>query len=77
MFQINEEVDKCRANFEALNSQLLEQLPKLLYVAGSIFSDSVNEFVLLRKLFVGRVTKELLSLMDVSFFTFEETLSFM
>ena len=37
-------------------------------VATSIFTDSVAEFVLLRKIFVGKVTKELLSLMDVSLY---------
>jgi hypothetical protein len=70
-FQVTDDVEKCRSTFEALNSQLLEELPKLLEIATSIFTDSVGEFVLLRKVFVGKVTKELLSLMDVSQFVFK------
>ena len=66
--QLTDDVEKCRSTFEALNSQLLEELPKLLETSTSIFTDAVNEFVLLRKIFVGKVTKELLALMDVSSF---------
>jgi hypothetical protein len=70
-FQLTDDVEKSRSTFEALNSQLLEELPKLLEVSTSIFNDSVSEFVLLRKIFVGKVTKELLSLMDVSIFSID------
>ncbi len=45
---------------------MLEELPKLLDYGSRIYCLAVTEFILLRKLFVGRVTKELLSLMDVS-----------
>jgi hypothetical protein len=71
LFQLTDDVEKSRSTFEALNSQLLEELPKLLEVSTSIFNDSVSEFVLLRKIFVGKVTKELLSLMDVSLFSID------
>ena len=59
-------MDSCKTTYEALNTQLLEELPKLLTLGTQLYNDVVTEFILLRKLFVGRVTKELLSLMDVS-----------
>jgi hypothetical protein len=58
-------MDQCKTNYEALNSQLVEELPKLLEISTKLYTNCVTEFILLRKLFVGRVTKELLSLMDV------------
>ena len=59
-------MEKCKATYEALNSQLIEELPTLIEVATSIFLAVISEFILARKLFVGRITKELLTLMDVS-----------
>ena len=64
--QLQDEVEKCKATYEALNSQLIEELPTLIEAATSIFLTVISEFVLARKLFVGRITKELLALMDVS-----------
>ena len=66
-FQLQDEVDKCKATYEALNSQLIEELPTLIEASTAIFLVVISEFVLARKLFVGRITKELLALMDVSF----------
>ena len=43
-------------------------MPTLIEVSRNIFMMVISEFVLARKLFVGRITKELLTLMDVSFF---------
>lgn len=65
-FQFQDDLDERKTTYEALNSQLLEELPKLLDMGSKIYCNCVTEFILLRKLFVGRVTKELLSLMDVS-----------
>ena len=65
-FQIQDEKEKAKQTYDALNSQLIEELPKLLTHANKLYSKCVTEFILLRKLFIGRVTKELLSLMDVS-----------
>ena len=59
-------MDKCKATYEALNSQLIEELPALIEASTAIFLVVISEFVLARKLFVGRITKELLALMDVS-----------
>ena len=66
--QFQDEVEKCKTTYEALNSQLIEELPTLIDAAMSIFMNVISEFVLGRKVLVGRITKELLSLMDVSNF---------
>ena len=47
---------------------MIEELPTLIDAAMSIFMNVISEFVLGRKVLVGRITKELLSLMDVSNF---------
>ena len=47
---------------------MIEELPTLIDAAMSIFMNVISEFVLGRKVLVGRITKELLSLMDVSDF---------
>ena len=66
MIQFQDDLDEVKTTYEALNTQLLEELPKFLEMGSKIYCHCVTEFILLRKLFVGRVTKELLSLMDVS-----------
>ena len=67
LIQFQDDLDEVKTTYEALNTQLLEELPKFLDMGSKIYCHCVTEFILLRKLFVGRVTKELLSLMDVSF----------
>ena len=66
VIQFQDDLDEVKTTYEALNTQLLEELPKFLDMGSKIYCHCVTEFILLRKLFVGRVTKELLSLMDVS-----------
>ena len=66
--KFQDEVEKCKTTYEALNSQLIEELPTLIDAAMSIFMNVISEFVVGRKVLVGRITKELLSLMDVSDF---------
>ena len=62
---MQDDVDECRTTYEALNSQLVEELPKLLELGLHIYTASFNEFIRNRKRLVGRITKELLDLMDV------------
>ena len=65
---MQDEVQKCKSTYEALNSQLVEELPTLIDATMKIFMRVISEFVLGRKILVGRITKELLSLMDVSIY---------
>ena len=64
--QLQDDAEACRTTYEALNSQLVEELPKLLDIGLYIYTTSFNEFIKNRKRLVGRITKELLDLMDVS-----------
>jgi hypothetical protein len=59
-------MEATKTTYEALNSQLIEDLPKLLEISTAIYTRCIAEFVLLRKLFAGRITRELLDLMTVS-----------
>ena len=64
--QLQDDAEACKTTYEALNSQLVEELPKLLDIGLYIYTTSFNEFIKNRKRLVGRITKELLDLMDVS-----------
>ena len=66
LFQFRDDMESSRTQYLALNSQLVEELPKLISCSLTVYTAAVNEFIMLRKLFVGRVTRELLALMDVS-----------
>lgn len=60
-----EELEAAKTTYVALNGQLVDELPILIQIATDVYNDSVRQFVLARKLFVGRITKELLQLMDL------------
>ena len=62
---LQEEEERCKANYDALNSQLVEELPKFLDIGTNLYVIAIKEFISNRRLFVGRITQELLSLMDV------------
>ena len=66
LLKLQEEVERCKSTYDALNSQLLEELPTFLDLGMGMHVVAIKEFISLRRRFVGRVTKELLSLMDVS-----------
>ena len=64
--KLQEEVESCKSTYDALNSQLLEELPQFLGIGSDIYVMAIKEFISNRRLFVGRITQELLALMDVS-----------
>ena len=68
ILKLQEEVDTCKSTYDALNSQLLEELPQFLEIGSDIYVVAIKEFILNRRLIVGMITQELLSLMDVSNF---------
>ena len=63
--QYEEELAQTRTTYEALNSQLVAELPRLLELGTKVVSQVVRELITARKLYVGSVTKELLSIMEV------------
>ena len=66
VFQLSEELETAKTTYIALNGQLVDELPVLIQISTEVYNECVRQFILARKLFVGRITKELLQLMDVS-----------
>lgn len=64
--QLADEQQVAKNVYGALNSQLLDELPKLCSLSAEILQSCVQEFLRARKTFVGRATRELLTLMEVS-----------
>ncbi|CAN8010132.1 unnamed protein product [Ixodes pacificus] len=60
-----DEQQVARNVYGALNSQLLDELPKLCSLSAEILQSCVQEFLRARKTFVGRATRELLTLMEL------------
>ncbi|XP_028044584.1 dynamin-binding protein [Monomorium pharaonis] len=63
---VQEELFTAKSNYEALNQQLLEELPILLDAAANILINCINVFAGARKLLSGRITKQYLTLCETS-----------
>ncbi|KAL6447579.1 hypothetical protein ACFW04_000046 [Cataglyphis niger] len=63
---IQEELFIAKNNYEALNQQLLEELPILLDAATNILVNCINTFASARKLLNGKITKQYLTLCETS-----------
>lgn len=63
--QTNEEVQSCRNNYEALNLQLLEDLPKFCEISVSVVTDCLRQFALIQEGFMGAAQKEFSKLLRV------------
>ena len=63
--QYEEELSLAKTTYEALNSQLVDELPALLELGAAVVTHCVKQFILARKLYVGSVTKELIDIMEV------------
>ncbi|XP_063995287.1 dynamin-binding protein-like [Diachasmimorpha longicaudata] len=61
---VQEELATAKTNYEALNQQLLEELPILIEAGTSIITTSIEAFANARKLFFGRITKKYLMLSE-------------
>ncbi|KAG8040507.1 hypothetical protein G9C98_002503 [Cotesia typhae] len=59
---IQEELTNTKSNYEALNQQLLEELPILIDAGVKITISCVRNFTKARKLFNGKITKQYLDL---------------
>ncbi|KMQ96659.1 dynamin-binding protein [Lasius niger] len=64
--EIQEELFTAKSNYEALNQQLLEELPILLDAATNILINCISTFANARKLLSGRITKQYLTLCETS-----------
>nr|CAD7260291.1 unnamed protein product [Timema shepardi] len=62
--QFQEELAISKSNYEALNWQLLEELPILTTLACELFVECMAAFVTSRRLLSGKITKQYLTLME-------------
>lgn len=72
LFQVQEELFTAKSNYEALNQQLLEELPMLLDAATNILVKCITSFASARKLLSGRITKQYLTLCEVARYNFHK-----
>ena len=63
--QYEEELAQAKTTYEALNSQLVDELPALLELGTAVVTHCVKQFILARKLYVTSLTKELSDIMEV------------
>lgn len=63
--QIKAEVIVCKSNYEALNLQLLEDLPKFYQLSISVITDCLRQFILIQEGFWLSAQKEILKLLKV------------
>jgi len=68
-FQVQEELMAAKANYEALNSHLLDELPMLNSLAFEVLVECLEAFVMARKMLSGKITREYLVLMEVRSFS--------
>ncbi|KAK7790783.1 hypothetical protein R5R35_000425 [Gryllus longicercus] len=63
---IQEELLIARNNYQALNDQLLEELPMLVSVSSDLFVECLSAFVTARKLLTAKVMKHYLAVLEQS-----------
>ncbi|KAI1281954.1 Dynamin-binding protein [Halotydeus destructor] len=63
--QFKDELAQAKNNYEALNTQLLDELPRLVELSSELFLNCLAAFFNIKKLFIGRCSKQLLSLMEL------------
>jgi len=62
---LQEQQQLAKNNYEALNSQLLEELPKLCDISMQILQDCIQAFLIARKQLIGRIAKHHLTLLEL------------
>ena len=65
LYQILEELSASKNNFEALNQQLVEELPVLIEAGTSILHNCIKAFADARKLYNAKIMKEYIVLSEV------------
>lgn len=63
--QMKTEVIVCKSNYEALNLQLLEDLPKFYQLSISVITDCLRQFILIQEGFWLSAQREILKLLKV------------
>ena len=63
--QYEEELSQAKTTYEALNSQLVDELPALLELGTRVLTHCVKQFIIARKHYVSCLSKELVEIMEV------------
>jgi hypothetical protein len=63
--QAKQDLQKAKANYEALNAQLMDDLPKLYVLAIDILNDCLNRFLRAEEKFHKGALDQMYSLMQV------------
>jgi dynamin-binding protein len=64
-FQVQEELSLAKNTYDALNTQLLEELPIFVELAEAFFVECVTSYIKAKKIFSAKVAKHFLGLMEV------------
>lgn len=64
-FQLKDEKIAARNNYEALNLQLLDELPTMTELANDLIKCCLSAFINARKRLIGRIARKIFPLMDV------------
>ena len=64
--QYEQELGQAKTTYEALNSQLVDELPALVELGTAAVTHCVKQFIRARKLYVASLTKELIEIMEVT-----------
>lgn len=62
--QLREELQQANKNYSALNSRLLEELPKLVQLSIEILVECIGAFLAARRRFIGHATNQLFELTE-------------
>jgi hypothetical protein len=66
--EIPEDLYSAKNNFEALNQQLLEELPICIQASTKILYTCISIFIKARKLYNGKIMKEYLNISEVQIY---------
>lgn len=62
---LKEELQIAKNTYEALNRQLIEELPKLIDLSKELFLNSIAALLKIKKMFIGKAAKQALILLDL------------
>ena len=69
MLQANEELERARVTYGALNEQLLDELPQLASLTLQILSDCLSLFAEAQRWYYGVSLEEMYQLLEVKAFS--------
>lgn len=74
--KVREDHLKAKNDYEALNSQLLDELPKLISLSVEVINNCLAAYMKLQKHFIGKTSQQMLNLLDTCFNKYSNSGSF-